>query len=91
VIQNLLPHAVHPESEGWHPRLISWAQVIPLFCISGFRLTCVSGKCEFGFRSILMPNPRAAIVRHRRVNINNLRNMVSINFVIYKDTIKSAL
>jgi hypothetical protein len=68
----------HPgkSSVGLQPVSVCCAQVIPLFLISGFLLTCVSGNLPFGLRIILSPKPMAAIDKNIPLKIRSFRNIL---------------
>jgi hypothetical protein len=79
----------HPgkSSVEWHPVSVCCAQLIPRFLISGFRLTCVSGKTPLGFNSILIPNPAKTSMINTTLNISSFKNISKDNhhlFIIIK-------
>jgi hypothetical protein len=76
-IRLLSPHVTQPgkPSDEWQPVSVCRAQIMPLFLISAFLLTCVSGNRPRDLRSILIPRPAVAIDKNIALKISSFKNI----------------
>jgi hypothetical protein len=68
----------HPgkPSDEWQAVSVCWAQLIPLFLISGFLLIWVSGNEEPLFTSILIPINAAPIDKKMILRNSSFKNII---------------